>query len=425
MAARVDDERSGRQQRFDLFEQEQALLAMRNQARRGRVQDCGRAFDLRRQRRDAGLRARRCSARASAARAALVRRRRIAIPATTSSWAALDAGGKRRGVELGERALGLVEAADQEQAPDLEIPRMRGVHAVAVRFERRPRRVERLRRPAQVARDERDLGLGDDAPRARHGLSGTEGARRAPQQSLRADEIAELRHRDAAKRERRRVVAQGDPLQRAEGIARGERPRRGGDQRVHRNPVTLVTPAVRRPAANYLTDQQRAIGRLNDIALQPQRHEAIALNPEVAMTTITSAEKGRKEGQHAMNTPPIVSPQEWEAAREQLLVKEKALTRARDALAAERRRMPWMAVEKAYAFDGPRGKASLLDLFEGRRQLIVYRAFFEPGVHGWPEHACIGCSLGADQVGPPRPPERARHDPRRMPRARRRPTSRA
>ena len=99
-----------------------------------------------------------------------------------------------------------------------------------------------------------------------------------------------------------------------------------------------------------------------------------------------------------MNTPPIVSPQEWEAARQQLLVKEKALTRARDALAAERRRMPWMAVEKKYEFDGPKGKVSLLDLFEGRRQLIVYRAFFEPGVFGWPEHACRGCSLGADQV---------------------------
>ena len=101
----------------------------------------------------------------------------------------------------------------------------------------------------------------------------------------------------------------------------------------------------------------------------------------------------------AMNPPKIVSPQQWEAAREQLLVKEKAQIRARDALAAERRRMPWMAVEKAYTFDGPNGKASLLDLFAGRRQLIVYRAFFEPGVHGWPEHACIGCSLGADQVG--------------------------
>ena len=99
-----------------------------------------------------------------------------------------------------------------------------------------------------------------------------------------------------------------------------------------------------------------------------------------------------------MKTPPIVSPQEWEAARQQLLVKEKALTRARDALAAERRRMPWLAVEENYEFDGPKGKASLLDLFEGRRQLIVYRAFFEPGVRGWPEHACIGCSMVADQV---------------------------
>jgi predicted dithiol-disulfide oxidoreductase (DUF899 family) len=106
----------------------------------------------------------------------------------------------------------------------------------------------------------------------------------------------------------------------------------------------------------------------------------------------------KPSGQPAMGTPPVVSPEAWEAARQQMLVKEKALTRARDALAAERRRMPWMAVEKAYEFAGPNGKLTLLDLFEGRRQLIVYRAFFEPGVFGWPEHACRGCSLGADQV---------------------------
>jgi predicted dithiol-disulfide oxidoreductase (DUF899 family) len=99
-----------------------------------------------------------------------------------------------------------------------------------------------------------------------------------------------------------------------------------------------------------------------------------------------------------MKTPPIVSPQEWEAARQKLLAKEKAHTRARDALAAERRRMPWLAVEKQYVFDGPAGNVSLLDLFEGRRQLIVYRAFFEPGVEGWPHHACVGCSFVADQV---------------------------
>ena len=100
----------------------------------------------------------------------------------------------------------------------------------------------------------------------------------------------------------------------------------------------------------------------------------------------------------AMKTPPIVSRKDWEAARERLLAKEKAATHARDALAAERRRMPWMAVEKAYEFDGPEGRVSLSDLFDGRRQLIVYRAFFEPGVHGWPEHACIGCSMIADHV---------------------------
>src|ERR1700677_1279460 len=100
-----------------------------------------------------------------------------------------------------------------------------------------------------------------------------------------------------------------------------------------------------------------------------------------------------------MEKQKVVSKEEWLAARNNLLVKEKQFTRERDALAAERRRMPWRAGEKRYESDGPQGKASLLDLFEGRRQLIVYRAFFEPGVSGWPDHACRGCSFGADQVG--------------------------
>src|SRR6185295_14188476 len=86
------------------------------------------------------------------------------------------------------------------------------------------------------------------------------------------------------------------------------------------------------------------------------------------------------------------------AAREELLVEEKALTHARDALAAKRRRMPRMAVEKDYRFEGPDGPVGLLDLFERRRQLVVYRFFFEPGVAGWPEGGCPGCSFVADQV---------------------------
>src|SRR5580692_9900511 len=97
--------------------------------------------------------------------------------------------------------------------------------------------------------------------------------------------------------------------------------------------------------------------------------------------------------------PQVVSQEEWLAARENLLAEEKRVMHERDALAAKRRRMPWLAVEKQYEFDGPNGKVSLLDLFEGRRQLILYRAFFEPGVFGWPAHACRGCSLGADQIG--------------------------
>ena len=109
------------------------------------------------------------------------------------------------------------------------------------------RRIERLRRPVEVARDERDLGLGDDAARAGDGLPRAEGAGRAPQQRFGAGEIAELRHRDAAQRQRRRIVAQGDVVQCAERITRCERARRGRDQRVHSNPDTLVTPG--RPMA--------------------------------------------------------------------------------------------------------------------------------------------------------------------------------
>ncbi|OIJ88410.1 DUF899 domain-containing protein [Streptomyces colonosanans] len=96
-----------------------------------------------------------------------------------------------------------------------------------------------------------------------------------------------------------------------------------------------------------------------------------------------------------MSLPPIVSPQKWQAARGALLVKEKAATRALDALAAERRRLPMVAFEKEYLFDGPGGKATLLELFEGRRQLIVYHFMMEPGS----DHYCKGCSTFTDNIG--------------------------
>jgi predicted dithiol-disulfide oxidoreductase (DUF899 family) len=99
-----------------------------------------------------------------------------------------------------------------------------------------------------------------------------------------------------------------------------------------------------------------------------------------------------------MDTPPVVSAEEWRRAREDLLVKEKEHTRAGDALAAERRRMPRMAVEKDYRFEGPDGAVGLVDLFAGRRQLIVYRFFYDPDVSGYPERGCGGCSFLADQV---------------------------
>jgi predicted dithiol-disulfide oxidoreductase (DUF899 family) len=100
-----------------------------------------------------------------------------------------------------------------------------------------------------------------------------------------------------------------------------------------------------------------------------------------------------------IDLPQVVSQAEWEAVREKLLAKEKEATRARDALAAERRRLPMVRIEKDYVFDGPDGKANLLDLFDGRRQLILYHFMFAPDVDGWPEAGCEGCSMVVDNVG--------------------------
>jgi predicted dithiol-disulfide oxidoreductase (DUF899 family) len=95
-----------------------------------------------------------------------------------------------------------------------------------------------------------------------------------------------------------------------------------------------------------------------------------------------------------MELPKVVSAEEWEAANERIIAKEKEATRASDALAAERRWQPMMRVEEAYEFDGPDGKATLLDLFEGRRQLFVYNFMFGPNQ----EVGCDGCSMVVDQL---------------------------
>jgi len=96
-----------------------------------------------------------------------------------------------------------------------------------------------------------------------------------------------------------------------------------------------------------------------------------------------------------MSLPQVVPPAEWQIARDTLLAKEKEATRARDALAAERRRLPMVRIDKDYRFEGPDGEATLVDLFDERRQLIVYHFTFEPGE----TQPCGGCSMFADNIG--------------------------
>jgi predicted dithiol-disulfide oxidoreductase (DUF899 family) len=102
-----------------------------------------------------------------------------------------------------------------------------------------------------------------------------------------------------------------------------------------------------------------------------------------------------------MTAPEIVSPGEWSAALESIRDQEKHLTRAHDALAAGRRRLPATELDPGYQFDGPDGPVGLLDLFDGRRQLLLYHFMFAPGVEGWPDAGCPGCSMFVDQIGHP------------------------
>jgi len=96
-----------------------------------------------------------------------------------------------------------------------------------------------------------------------------------------------------------------------------------------------------------------------------------------------------------MNLPPVVSAAEWEQAHDALLAKEKQATKERDGLAADRRRLPMVRIEKDYVLDGPKGKTPLIDVFEGRTQLILYHFMFGPNQ----DAGCDGCSMFIDQVG--------------------------
>jgi len=97
-----------------------------------------------------------------------------------------------------------------------------------------------------------------------------------------------------------------------------------------------------------------------------------------------------------MSLPNVVSESEWLAARKQLLAEEKAMTRARDALSTKRRELPMVEVEKDYVFEGPDGKAALIDLFDGRRQLIVQHFMFDPS---W-DDGCPSCTAASDEISP-------------------------
>src|SRR6266851_16348 len=103
-----------------------------------------------------------------------------------------------------------------------------------------------------------------------------------------------------------------------------------------------------------------------------------------------------KMSTRTVDNPKVVSREEWLVARKKLLAKEKQLTRQRDAIAAERRQLPWVKVEKNYVFDSPSGKRTLADLFDGRSQLIIYHFMFGPD---WQE-GCPSCSFNMDHTDP-------------------------
>ncbi len=143
-----------------------------------------------------------------------------------------DARGGWQGIDVDriKHLFGFIKTADQKKAPGFEIAGMRGVHPVTLRFEHDTGGVECLQRPAEITRNKRDLSFSDDTARPGNRLFRAEGASRASQKLSGARKIAKLRHCDAAQRQRRRIIAQGDPLQRCQRVTRRQGAPRGVDQ---------------------------------------------------------------------------------------------------------------------------------------------------------------------------------------------------
>ena len=133
-------------------------------------------------------------------------------------------------------------------------------------------------------------------------------------------------------------------------------------------------------------------GGLTALAVKLSRKK----NSTEEIPTTNSNERSNENGSRTVDNPKIVSREEWLVARKKLLAREKQLTRERDAVAAERRQLPWVKVEKNYVFDSPNGKKTLAELFNGKSQLIVYHLMFGPEWH----EACPSCSFNMDHTDP-------------------------
>jgi hypothetical protein len=207
MPERIDHERLRCQQSFDVFEQEKPLFALINQARRRRIQNERSTLHFSHQRRNT------CFARrALSSRECSTRRLRLQTPHRDACESEIVNGPQcrrqRSRIEFVECMLRLLEVADQNETSNLEIPCMCGIHSIAMRIQCCSRGIERLRRPVQIARGKGNLCLRDETFRSSHSLFLTERARRASHEGSCSNEIPELRHRNASKRKRGRVVAQ-------------------------------------------------------------------------------------------------------------------------------------------------------------------------------------------------------------------------